>query len=175
MSEERLTADELMGLFSDLATELRARHIIGNVHLAGGAAMVLAYGSDLTTGDADALFEPDGPMIEAIHSVAAKRNLPRSWMNNQASVYFSRVAVPTMIIFDDPNLRVMVTPAEHLLAMKILAARTVRDRDDALKLMNHLGWTERESAVEAFERYFPDEELDANPRRKAFVDSLTGV
>ena len=170
MSNERLTAAELRGLFDDLAAELRSRRTIGYVHLAGGAAMMLAYGSDLATGDADAQFEPDGPMIESIHAVADRRQIARSWMNNQASVYFSQSARPTQTVYDSDSLRVMVTPADHLLAMKTLASRSTRDHSDAQLLIAHLGLTRRDEVVEIFHRYFPDEELDV--RRRAFVDSL---
>lgn len=162
--------EQLTGLFDDLAAELRTRRVVGYVHLAGGAAMALAYGSDLTTGDVDALFEPDGPMIEAIRAVATKRGLPSTWMNNQASSYFSASAKPTATVYDSPNLRVMVTPPDHLLAMKVNAARAARDRDDVVLLLSVLGWTEKKQVLDAFGHYFPGEELGV--RQRVFIDSL---
>src|SRR5690606_20735547 len=57
-------------------------------------------------------------------------DLPRSWLNNQASRYVSGRAGRGTPAFDRPNLRVLTTPAQHLLAMKFRAARSTRDADD---------------------------------------------
>lgn len=168
--ERKLDANDLRSLFGDLAQELSRRGVRGEVHLAGGAAMSLEYNSDLLSGDADAQFAPDGPMVEAIHAVAAKRGLARSWLNNQASVYFSALAKPGKTVFEHPHLVVMVTPADHLAAMKLLASRATRDRDDLLLLIDYLGWTRRDELSAALHDYFPHEELGA--RQRAMLDSL---
>jgi hypothetical protein len=109
----------------------------------GGAAMVLAFDARAATRDVDALFEPDGPVLEAAREVAGEIDLPRSWLHNQASSYVSGRAGRGTPVYDHPNLRVMTTPAEHLLAMKVRAARSVRDADDIRLLLqilqkNHL-------------------------------------
>lgn len=168
--DRKLSADDFRELFCELASELANRKVRGEVHLAGGAAMSLAYNSDLLSGDADAQFSPDGPMTEAIHAVAAKHGLQRSWLNNQASVYFSPLAPAGRTVFEHPHLSVMVTPADHLAAMKLLASRPTRDRDDLLLLMAHLGWTRRDQLRDAAARYFPHEELGT--RQRAMLDSL---
>lgn len=168
--DRKLGADDLRWLFTDLAEELSRRNVRGEVHLAGGAAMSLAYHSELLTGDADAQFSPDGPMIEAVAAVAAKHGLSRSWLNNQASVYFSSLAQPGKTIFEHPHLIVSVTPPEHLAAMKILASRSTRDRDDLLLLVDYLGWTHEAELLSAVSRYFPYEELGA--RQRAMFKSL---
>lgn len=161
---------ELRSLLEALADKLAARHVRGEVHLAGGAAMLLAYGSDLATGDADALFRPDGPMIDAIREIALEHHLPSTWLNNQASAYFSPHARPVQVVFDHPHLQVMVTPADHLLAMKVMASRSTRDHTDARRLLQILGWNNRAQIVDATTRYFPEEQLGA--RRRAFIDAL---
>lgn len=168
--ERKLNADDLRSLFGDLAEELSRRGVRGEVHLAGGAATSLEYHSDLLSGDADAQFAPDGPMIKAVHAVAAKRGLARSWLNNQASVYFSALAKPGMMVFAHPHLVVMVTPVDHLAAMKLLASRATRDRDDLLLLVDYLGWTRRDDRIAAIRDYFRHEEL--GPRQRAMLDSL---
>src|SRR5260221_7021831 len=48
-----------------------------SVHVVGGAAMLLAYDSRVTTRDIDALFSPDAPMLKAILEVADEMGLPR--------------------------------------------------------------------------------------------------
>lgn len=168
--ERKLGADDLRLLFADLAEELARRSVRGEVHLAGGAAMSLEYHSELLSGDADAQFAPDGPMIEAINAVAVKRGLSRSWLNNQASVYFSPLARPGKTVFEHQHLVVMVTPPDHLAAMKILASRSTRDRDDLLLLIDYLGWTRKDELLSAVGSYFPHEELGA--RQRAMLDSL---
>lgn len=55
----------------------------------GGAAMVLAFDARPATRDVDALFVPDGPMLDAAAEVASELSLPRSWLKNQASRYVS--------------------------------------------------------------------------------------
>lgn len=62
--ERKLGGADLRELFADLAEELSRRKIRGEVHLAGGAAMSLEYNSDLLSGDGDAQFAPDGPMVD---------------------------------------------------------------------------------------------------------------
>lgn len=168
--ERKLGADDLRSLFADLAEELSTRSVRGEVHLAGGAAMSLEYNSELLSGDADAQFAPDGPMIEAINAVAVKRGLSSSWLNNQASVYFSPLAQPGKTVFEHPHLVVMVTPPQHLAAMKLLASRATRDRDDLLLLILYLGWTRKAELMAAVKSYFPHEELGA--RQLAMLDSL---
>lgn len=132
--------------------------------------MSLEYQSDLLSGEADAQFAPDGPMIEAVHAVAATLGLAWNWPNNQACVYFSALAKPGKTVFAHPNLVVMVTPADHLAGMKLLASRATRDRDD-LPLVDYLGWTRRDELVAAVRNYFPHEELRA--RQRAMLASLS--
>jgi len=162
--------EELLRLFGALSDVLADKRVVGVVHLAGGAAMMLAYGADLATGDADGLYEPDGPMLDAIRAVADQEGIPRSWMNNQASVYFSKRARPTQVVFETPSLRILVTPADHLLAMKVLAARATRDRDDAVLLVDYLGLSSRQQVRDIVANYFPQEPL--GPRQEALIESL---
>ena len=49
--------------------------------------MVLAYDSRRVTRDVDALFKPHGIVLEEALAVAAELDLPRWWLNEQASSY----------------------------------------------------------------------------------------
>ncbi|MGH3999914.1 MAG: hypothetical protein ACRDTJ_20920, partial [Pseudonocardiaceae bacterium] len=75
--------------FDLLAAKLARRGVVGELHVFGGAAMVLAYDARAATRDVDALFQPDGPVLEAAWEVATELGLPKSWLNNQASSYVS--------------------------------------------------------------------------------------
>lgn len=105
--------------------------------------MLLSFKSRVITRDIDALFSPDRPTVAAIREVANEMGWPTTWLNNHASSYVSRNPGEGTRVFDHPNLQVMTTPDEHLLAMKVLASRSVRDRGDI----------ELRSVVD---RYFPD-------------------
>jgi hypothetical protein len=150
--------------FDLLAAKLARRNVIGELHVFGGAAMVLAFDARAATRDVDALFVPDGPVLAAAAEVADELQLPRSWLNNQASSYVSGRVGRGTPVYDHPHLRVMVTPAEHLLAMKIRAARAARDTADIRLLLDTLDITAVAAAVAIVDRYFPDEPLSDRSR-----------
>lgn len=164
MSQPILDRAALERAFAALAGKLARRRVIGEVHVFGGAAMVLAYDARRATRDVDALFSPHGPMIEAVREVASELHLPPSWLNNQASSYVSGRAGRGQVVFDHPNLRVMATPAEHLLAMKVRAARATRDADDIGTLLEHLGLDALPDVLALIERFFPGEPLSERSR-----------
>lgn len=160
MSTPLFDESELRAAFTALADKLEKRRVIGQVHVVGGAAMILAYDPTRdATHDIDALFSPDGPMTTAIREVANERGWPSTWLNNQAAGYISRAPGQGSIVFDHPYLEVAATPPEHLLAMKVLAARAVRDGDDLKILFSHLAITKRAQVWPVVERYFPGTEI----------------
>lgn len=165
MSEPLFDTTQLHHAFTALAMKLQQRNVVGHVHVVGGAAMLLAYNPDrLATRDIDALFGPDGPMIAAIHEVAAENGWPASWLNNQAAVYVARFPGEGIRVFDHPHLQVAATPADHLLAMKVLAARAVRDVDDLRFLLAYLGITSEAGVWAIVDRFFPQVEVPVRSR-----------
>jgi hypothetical protein len=111
MTPDRLLdRDLLRRAFDLLATKLERRRVVGELHVFGGAAMVLAFDHRAATRDVDALFRPDGPVLEAAWEVADELRLPRSWLKNQASSYVSGRAGRGTPVYDHPNLRVLTTP-----------------------------------------------------------------
>lgn len=171
MPEPLFDDSELRRAFTALADKLQRRRVVGHVHVVGGAAMILAYDPTRSaTRDIDALFSPDGPMITAIREVATEYGWPSTWLNNQAAGYVSRAPGDGSLVFDHPHLQVAATPPRHLLAMKVLAARAVRDTDDLRFLLHHLGITQRAEVWAIVERYFPD--TDIPERSKQLVEDL---
>ena len=164
MSEPLLDRDALQRAFSALAERLGQRRVVGEVHVFGGAAMVLAFDARAATRDVDALFEPDTQVLDAARDVARELGLPASWLNNQASSYVSGRAGRGTPVFDHPNLRVMMTPPEHLLAMKVRAARAVRDVDDIRLLLDSLGVHDIATVEGIVAKYFADEPLSERSR-----------
>lgn len=148
----------------ELNEALRRSGVRADLYVFGGAAMVLAYGADRPTRDIDAKFEPHGPVIEAAREVAERLGLPRSWLNDQASVYLSRRKdAGEAPVFDHSHLRVQTASAEHLLAMKVLAGRE-HDLADLRVLLAHLGLRTVEEAEEITRRFFPDEPIPERNR-----------
>jgi hypothetical protein len=126
--------------------------------------MLLAYNSRVITRNVDALFVQDGQIRKAVREVATQIGWPRSWLNKHASSYTSRTPGEGATVFDHPYLQVVATPADHLLAMKVLAARSVRDRKDIELLLNRLKITSPATVWDTVARFFPDTEIPARSR-----------
>ena len=170
MPEPVFNRTEVQRAFTALAAKLERRGVVGQVHVVGGAAMLLAYDSRVTTRDIDAVFSPDGPMLDAVREVADEMGWPRTWLNNQASSYVSRTPGEGSPVFDHPFLHVVATPAEHLLAMKVIAARGVRDGEDIRLLLGRLRITTAAGVWEIVARYFPAETI--TDRSRLLVEDL---
>lgn len=170
MSERLLDRDVLRRAFEMLAERLAQRGVVGEIHVFGGAAMTLAFDARASTRDVDAVFKPDSHIIDAAREVAEALKLPRSWLNNQASSYVSGRAGRGTPVFDHANLRVMTTPPEHLLAMKVRAARAVRDADDVKILLRHLDISTIDEVVKIVGRFFPDDPI--SDRSRQFVEDI---
>lgn len=173
MPEPLFDATDLHEAFTALADKLQRRNVIGQVHVFGGAAMLLAYNPDrAATRDIDAQFSPDGPMTAAIREIAYQNQWPTTWLNSQAVSYASRTPGEGARVFDHPHLQVAVTPPDHLMAMKTLAARATRDADDLRILFQHLNITRQRQVWPIVDRFFPDTPIPE--RSKALIEDLLG-
>ena len=74
-------------------------------------------------------------------------------------------------VFDHPGLRVSAASPEHLLAMKVLAARR-RDAEDIQFLVKHLGLTAVDEVLALCAAVFPDE--DVPPRARLVLEDAFG-
>jgi hypothetical protein len=150
--------------FRRLGDRLARRGVVADIYVFGGAAMALAYDARRSTRDIDALFQPHGVVLEEARAVALELGLPQWWLNEQASGYVARgadTAAPR--IFDHPGLRVSAASPEHLLAMKVLAARR-RDAEDIRFLVKHLHLADLEAALALCAEIFPDEPVPDRAR-----------
>ncbi|MEV0807257.1 hypothetical protein [Micromonospora sp. NPDC050200] len=103
-------------------------------------------------------------VLDEARAVAAELGLPHWWLNEQASAYVAPggdKAAPR--VFDHPGLRVAAASPEHLLAMKVLAARR-RDAEDIRFLVDHLGLTSAEQVLGLCAEIFPEEEVPGRAR-----------
>ncbi len=138
--------------------------------------MVLAFEARRATRYVDATFKPHGAVVEEARAVANEMGLPPSWLNDQVSVYVSRVADNRRpSVYDHPNLRVRSASARHLLAMKAHAARAFApDREDLVVLVRHLGLTTASEVERICSEVFPDEPL-SDRSRQAVEDAVVIV
>src|SRR5262249_5420517 len=96
--------------------------------------------------------------------------LPRWWLNEQASVYVAPGGDPAAPrVFDHPGLRVSAASPEHLLAMKVLAAREP-DAEDLRFRIRHLGLPSVAGVLALCAEVFPDEEVP--PRARLLLEDI---
>lgn len=171
MPDPLFDRSDIRRAFDALAAKLQHRNVIGQVHVYGGAAMLLAYNPDrAATRDIDAHFAPDRPVVAAIREIANENRWPTTWLNNQAASYLARTPGEGDRVYDHPHLQVNVTPPDHLLAMKTLAVRAARDADDIAVLLDHLHITSADEVWLIVDRFFPDTPRPA--RSVALIDDL---
>lgn len=134
-----LDREHLLALLGDLAAELHARGIRGEMFVVGGAAMALAYRARRATKDVDAVFEPKIAVYEAARRVAQARGLDGDWLNDAVKGFLPGPDPGASVLFEQPGLAVRVASPRYLLVMKVLAARVERDEDDICRLFELCG------------------------------------
>lgn len=148
-----------------LGERLHARGVVADIYVVGGAAMALAYDARRATRDLHAVFEPPSVVVQEAQAAAVELALPTHWLNDQASVYVSRVPDDNARrVFDHPGLRVSVASPEHLLAMKAIAGRRYADREDLAVLVEMLGLSTVDDVERITSRVFPEEPLTDRSR-----------
>ena len=170
MSDERLlSADMLRRALADLDLRLHRRRLTADVFVFGGAAMVLGFDARPSTRDVDAVWQPHSAVLEEAWNVAAALELPRSWLNEQASAYLpAGPRTGGAIAFQGTALRVTLASPELLLAMKVRAARR-GDLADIRTLAAHLGLVSSDAVLEVAERVFGE---DVASRQRLAVEDL---
>ena len=151
-----LNREDIVGLFHELSEKLRARGVRGHVYIVGGAAMILGFRRDRTTHDVDARIEADKEAVtEAAADVAQVHDLPQNWLNENATLFMPHARdTQARTVFDTPNLVVTGASPQHLLAMKLDAARDT-DQQDIRTLLETLQIQAREEAIDIHQRIFP--------------------
>jgi len=146
-----LTRDTLELAFDDLGQMARARGLVAEIAVYGGACLLLATDIREVTRDVDSVFIAEPAFLyEAADAIARKRNLPDDWLNQSVKFLVGAPGnrQPQLTAFgeyprDDslPGLRVFLPTPEYILAMKLIASRredldgAQRDRHDIARLM----------------------------------------
>ena len=152
-----LTRDDILQLFGELAAKLRNRHVRGHVYIVGGAAMIFGFNRERTTHDVDGRIRNDKDAVLAAIAEVAKEHpdLPDNWLNENATLFMPHAEDPRpLLVFDTPDLVVTGASAEHLLAMKLAAARDT-DVDDIRALIDNLNIRWETQAINIHDAIFP--------------------
>ena len=161
-----MTKDEIKQYLDELDEELRSLEVKGELCLYGGAVMALVYDARPNTDDVDAVFKPIRYIRRAAGRIAERHGLPKGWLNYAVKMFL--VPHDQRILFDLPNLKVYVPPAQYLLAMKVLSARSnPKDRGDIKTLIENLGLSGEEEVLEIVKYYYPRKEV--KPAASIFI------
>jgi hypothetical protein len=163
-----LTARDMRRLFGLLDEELRRAGIEGQLFLAGGAVMCLAYSARPSTQAVDALFRPAREVRAAASRVGVQAGVGPDWLNDGVKGFLSERGEFSPFLELD-HLRVMVAQPAYLLAMKCLAFRIgaeFHDEDDIRYLLRHLDIRSYEQAIAAITRFYP---LERFPQKTLYA------
>ena len=156
------TRERILHLLEALNNELRLMDVRGEIHLAGGAVMCLAFDARPSTKDVDAAFLPSVKVKDAALRVSEKEGVPDSWLNDAVKGYFSDHGTFTSFL-DLSHLKAFVADAKYMLAMKCLAMRIgegYKDEADIRYLLRNLGLESYPEALKILEKYY---DLDKYP------------
>lgn len=156
-----LTKDDIRRLLALLDLELRKLDAKGEVYLVGGAVMCLVLDARDSTRDVDAFFKPTRLIRQAAVRVAAKADVPDSWLNDAVKGFLSPRGDFESYL-ETENLRVFVAEPHYLLAMKCAAMRLgegFHDLDDVRYLLRYLNVQTADEALEIVTRYFDEGQL----------------
>ena len=159
-----LTRQQLLVAFERLSEILAGRGLKADIYVVGGAAMVLAFDARPATRDVDAVFKRRNEVFKAAAQVSREQGLPDGWLNDSAARFLGRPDRRSAPALDLPGLRVMAASPEYLLAMKILADRHDRDRDDIRLLVRRLGISTLAQVEAIYAEVYPFEGIAPDTR-----------
>ena len=164
-----MTAEEIRTYLTELNDELRLMDIKGEVSLYGGAVMCLAFNARAATKDVDAIFHPASEIRVAAKRIAGRHGLPEDWLNDGVKGYL--VEHDRRMLFNMPNLTVLIPEADYLLAMKALAARAnTEDEEDVVTLIGALNIKSPNEVFTIIEKYYPKGQIPI--KTQYFIEGL---
>ena len=132
---EAFSYEKLGQVLRDLAVELANRNSFTQLHVGGGAAMLLEYDSFRRTLDVDCRIDGDvEKVLEVANLVGRRHGLDEGRLNqNMWMAWPQKSDEQATTVYADDHLVVTVASPEHLLAMKVRAGRQ-KDRHDICRL-----------------------------------------
>lgn len=136
-----LVRSDLESLMDELDRAMADQGIVGTIELVGGAAMALAHYDRVGTTDVDGAIAPAEEILALASAIGERHGLRADWLNTAAQGF-----IPPGDTGDEPqvvragrSLTVKVAGARTLLAMKLRAARPIKDADDIAVLLRACG------------------------------------
>jgi hypothetical protein len=156
------SADDVRDALRELAQELRFANLPATIDVVGGAAVAIQIGREALTRDVDALHPPSQEFTDVAHLIAARRGWPLNWLNDAVKGFVSHFdSADDWETFDEGGtVTVFIARPQLLLAMKLLAGRGTRDREDIERLLDACKVTSVVSAEEIFGKYYPAESMN---------------
>ena len=165
MRDRTLSRTDIKMLLDALAERLHEKRTFAKLYLVGGACLALAYERERTTRDIDVRVDAGHEALEdAIREIAQEHDLPERWLNDQARGFIPEdddARSPTL--YESQSLVVTGASGEYLLAMKLEASRE-KDEDDIRYLLDHLGITDADTALEQHRTLFPNSRRTSEAR-----------
>ena len=153
---EPFSADSLEAAFRELSRELQWHHVRAHIYVIAGC-----NGLGFRRPQAhDGRGRPDQggdtvPCVEAVRRIGRRRGWPDAWLNEEAVSAMPRGRDGrARTVYGDRNLVVAAASAEHLLAMKVRAARP-KDRKDIGFLAKRLGLSSAREVLDLHDKVFP--------------------
>lgn len=128
-----------------------------------GTVMVLEVGSREASKDVDGALRPRRELLEAATAIASSLDLRDGWLNDDASAYLPDSADDH---WNEPprrfgSLEIYFADDEMMLALKLRAGRGRLDRPDIMALLDRLGISSEEAALQVFESFYPNDVISA--------------
>ena len=123
MTDARLSRDQTRTLLRELGFDLDQRGLRADFFVVRGAVMALAFNTRRATRDVERVYEPTPEVCEAATRVGARHGLPEGWLNDAVRGLPSGPDLHPREVLSVPGVRVSVPVPEHLLALKVAAAR----------------------------------------------------
>ena len=151
--------EQILNLLHELGDELAEEQSYATINVCGGAAMAIAYNSQKTSDDIDAVlvdFDDRNKFTECIMKIAMRHNLPKNWLNEDIKIFVNSLREFSYIDFGKlGTLSIRIASEEQLLAMKLFAARR-KDLADAIILCKSLKIETKEGLTAVLEKYFSE-------------------
>lgn len=153
---EMLGRDALFEAMAAMDELLAQRQVRATLFVVGGAAMAIAYDARRATMDVDAVFAPSQVVRDVAEEVGRELGLEPGWLNDGVKAFLPGEDPDRIGVYEGDHLSVAVASPRFLLAMKLLASRSDRDRDDIQLLYSLCGFSTADEGLELLASYYPE-------------------
>ena len=162
MEQFYLGKEEILENIELINEGLKELDMNGEILIAGGASMCLAFSARSSTKDIDAVYEPKTIINDIAAKIALEKGMPKSWLNDGVKGFMNEKAYDgKMFLKSYSNLKLYSVLPQYLLAMKLMSSRVESETDikDIIFLMKHLNIDTVEKANRIIEAAFKVEHI----------------